>query len=63
MGHLVEGTAGLEPGDLGIVHCVVQLYLVCGAIGMLQNTAHRLQRERERERERENSTRFTLEFS
>ena len=32
LGHPVEGTAFLEPGDLCVVHGVVEEYLICGAV-------------------------------
>ena len=41
--HLVKGTAGLEPGDLRLIHGVVELNLLRRAIGVLQNTGNRLQ--------------------
>ena len=44
--HLVEGTAGLEPGYLCLVHSVVELNLLRRAIGVLQNTANWLQETR-----------------
>lgn len=41
--HLVEGTASLKPRDLGLIHCVMELHLICGAIRVLQYTVYRLQ--------------------